>query len=100
MHAPDCALTLYATVDPVTLKQPLRCDCEESDGPAPIDEPVFPIDEPRPANVRPLHTGPSVTLTGDAARAYKQLQTAETALRAAQKRKDEALAAFLGAVTG
>lgn len=100
MHAPDCALTLYGHQDPNTLKQPLRCDCEESDGPAPVGEPVFPIDEPRPAIVRPLHTGPSVTLTGAAARAYQQLQAAETALRAAQKRKDEALAVFLGAVTG
>lgn len=98
MHAPDCALTLYGHQDPNTLKQPLRCDCEESDGPAPVAEPED--DDAPPANVRPLHTGPSVTLTGAAARAYQQLQSAETALRAAQKRKDEALAVFLGAVTG
>ncbi len=97
MHAPDCALTMYGHLDPATLKKPIICDCEESDGPAPVDEPE---QDDAPSNVRPLHTGPTVTLTGDAARAYKQLATAETALKAAQKRKDEALAAFLGAVTG
>ena len=97
MHAPDCALTLYGHVDPDTLKQPLRCDCEESDGPAPVAEAEGAVP---PTMHRPLHTGSSVTLTGAAARAYQQLQAAETALRAAQKRKDEALAVFLGAVTG
>lgn len=97
MHAPDCALTLYSHLDEAQLKQPLACDCEESEGPAPVE---FDVTEPDPpSNVRPLVTGPSVTLTGDAARAYKLLQTAETALKAAQKRKDEALRQFLEAVT-
>jgi hypothetical protein len=95
MHAPDCALTLYSHLDEAQLKKPLVCDCEESDGPAPVE----PVDDEPPSNVRPLVTGPSVTLTGDAARAYKLLQTAEAALKAAQKRKDEALKQFLEAVT-
>lgn len=101
-HSPDCAMVLYADIDPRTLKKPLECDGVECDG-QDDGEPVFPIDEPRPTetvdNVRPIRSGADVTLTGDAARTYKALQAAEGKLRAAQKVKDEALRAFLEAVT-
>lgn len=98
MHSADCAITLYAHLDPATLKQPLVCDCDASgddDGDAMPGEDE-PLVEPRSVT-RPLRPGGEVVLTGEVARAYKLLQGAETALQAAQKRKDEALRAFLEA---
>lgn len=97
MHAPDCALVIYSLVDPSTLKQPLSCDCEESE---PAGDTVTNDDDVEVSPTRPAPSGPTETLTGAAARTFKQLRTAETALKAAQKRKDDALAAFLAAVTG
>lgn len=104
MHSPDCALVQYAHIDPATLKKPLECDGVECDGQedSQTSDPVG-RDEFGPLRIEaphivPLNAGPSVTLTGDAARTYKALQTAEQALKAAQKRKDEALRAFLEAV--
>jgi len=96
-HSPDCALIQYGHLDPTTLKQPLICDCNAEDvgDPVPGEEPV----DEAPSNVRPIRSGNDVVLTGDAARAYRQLQKAEQALRGAQRSKDEALRAFLEAVT-
>lgn len=101
MHSPDCALVQYAHIDPATLKTPLECDGVECDGSddAQFTEPEQDEATPAPSNVRPIRSGSDVTLTGEAARTYKALQTAETQLKAAQKRKDEALRAFLEAVT-
>lgn len=100
-HSPDCAMVLYANIDPATLKRPLECDGVECDGadalPDVPDEP--PAEDETPSNVRPIRTADRVTLEGDAARAYRQLQKAEQALRGAQRSKDEALRAFLEAVT-
>lgn len=101
MHAPDCALVLYASVDPATLKQPLACDCEEGDAPPgldPVDDTEGPPAAPRQAPRQAV--SPKIVLTGAAASSYVQLRCAETELQAAQKRKDEALKAFLDAVTG
>ncbi len=98
MHAPDCALTIYGHLDEATLKQPLVCDCEESDGAGPTRDEADVDDVPHAIHARPGR-GPSITLTGSAATTYKLLQTAEGALRSAQKRKDDALKAFLEAVT-
>lgn len=97
-HSADCAMTLYAHLDPATLKQPLVCDCEADDGDAMPGE-IGPEPDDAPSNVRPIRSGADVVLTGEVARAYKLLQVAETGLRAAQKRKDEALRAFLEAAT-
>jgi hypothetical protein len=99
-HSPDCALVQYAHIDPATLKRPLECDGVECDNADPLpDVPDGPVDD-APSNVRPIRvTSDRVMLEGDAARAYRQLQSAEVALKAAQKRKDEALKAFLEAVT-
>ena len=96
-HSPDCALIQYGHLDPATLKQPLICDCNAEDvgDPVPGEEPVDDV----PSNVRPIRTADRVTLEGDAARAYRQLQKTEQALRGAQRSKDEALRAFLEAVT-
>lgn len=94
MHAPDCALVIYSLVDPATLKQPLTCDCEESEPDA------VPLDSDEPAELPRAPSGPTETLTGDAARTFKLLRSSEVALKAAQRRKDDALAAFLAAVTG
>ena len=99
-HKPDCAMSLYAHLDPATLKQPLVCDsdCDGSD-----DEgdamPGEDEQDDAPIPIRPARSSSDVVLTGDTARAYKALQTAETQLKAAQKRKDEALRAFLEAAT-
>lgn len=104
-HSPDCAMVLYADIDPRTLKKPLECDGVECDGQEQNDAPGAEyvgddaIEHIHAKNGHQVHTGPAVTLTGDAARTYKALQTAETQLKAAQKRKDEALRAFLEAVT-
>jgi len=100
-HSPDCALVLYASIDPATLKRPLECDGVECDGAhAMPDAPEeAPTEDDAPSNVRPIRSGNDVVLTGDAARAYRQLQKAEQALRGAQRSKDEALRAFLEAVT-
>jgi hypothetical protein len=98
-HSPDCALVQYANIDPATLKRPLECDGVECDGADALpDVPEEPVDD-APSNVRPIRSGNDVVLTGEAARAYKALQAAEVALKAAQKRKDDALRAFLEAVT-
>lgn len=98
-HKPDCAMSLYAHLDPATLKQPLVCDSDcdgsEDEGDAMPDE-VIEDDAPI-TPIRPARSSSNVVLTGDTARAYKALQTAETQLKAAQKRKDEALRAFLEA---
>lgn len=96
MHSPDCALVQYADIDPKTLKRPLECDGVECDGQDDAGEPVFPIDEPRPVAAT---TGPTATLTGEAARTFKAFQSAERELKAVQKRRDEALRAFTEAVT-
>lgn len=96
-HTADCAMTLYAHLDPATLKQPLACDCDADDDgdamPGELEQ------DDAPSNVRPIRSSADVVLTGETARAYKLLQVAETGLRAAQKRKDEALRAFLEAAT-
>jgi hypothetical protein len=99
-HSPDCALVQYANIDPATLKRPLECDGVECDGAHEMpDAPEEPPQDEEPSNVRPIRTGERVTLEGDAARAYRALQKAEQALRGAQRSKDEALRAFLEAVT-
>ena len=95
MHSPDCALVQYADIDPKTLKRPLECDGVECDGAD--DTQPEPLDEPTP--IRPLQAGPTATLTGDAARTFKAFQSAEVALKQAQKRRDDALRAFTEAVT-
>ena len=99
MHSPDCALVQYADIDPKTLKRPLECDGVECDG---QDEPPAGYDSEQPDEptpIRPLQSGPTATLTGDAARTFKAFQSAERELRTAQKRRDEALRAFTDAVT-
>lgn len=98
-HTADCAMTLYAHLDPSTLKQPLVCDCDMDD-----DGDAMPGEEPEqddaPSSVRTIRsTSGDVVLTGETARAYRLLQVAETGLRTAQKRKDDALRAFLEAAT-
>lgn len=100
-HKPDCAMSLYAHLDPATLKQPLVCDSDcdgsEDEGEAsPFDDGFAPVGD-SPIPIRPARSSTDVVLTGDTARAYKALQTAETQLKAAQKHKDEALRAFLEA---
>lgn len=98
MHSPDCALVQYADIDPKTLKRPLECDgveCDGQDG----NDPEIPDSSDETTPIRPLQSGPTATLTGDAARTFKAFQSAEVALKAAQKRRDEALRAFTEAVT-
>jgi len=97
-HSADCAMTLYAHLDPATLKQPLVCDCDADDDGDAMPGEVETDDAPL-ATVRPIRSTGDVVLTGDVARAYKLLQVAETGLRSAQKRKDDALRAFLEAAT-
>lgn len=82
-HTADCALIMYADVDPSTLKQPLMCDC---DGEPEADQPP------------PQQIGPTATLTGPAARALLLYRKAEREFRAAQTKRDAALAAFTEAV--
>jgi hypothetical protein len=97
-HSPDCALIQYADIPPAQLKRPLECDGVECEGAE--DLPDVPVDDDNEpiASVHPISSG-GVTLTGDEARAYRALKAAETALKAAQKRKDDALTAFLEAAT-
>lgn len=100
MHSPDCAIIQYASIDPATLKRPLECDGVECDGAnEPPDVAAATDEAEQPWDIRPINAGPTATLTGDAARTFKAFQSAEVALRAAQKRRDDALRAFTEAVT-
>lgn len=96
-------MVMYADTDPATLKRPLDCDgveCEGSDLVASMpDSATEEGSDDEPSNVRSINAGPTATLTGDAARTFKAFQSAEVALRAAQKRRDDALRAFTEAVT-
>lgn len=67
-HAPDCALVLYAGLNP---DKPQICDCEASDGDAPqaVEHDVDPRERQDAAPA-----GPVVTLTGGAARAFTEYQ--------------------------
>lgn len=104
MHSPDCALVQYADIDPKTLKRPLECDGVECDGSDDVQHGTeylgdAALEVAQALGHHQIHTGPTATLTGDAARTLKAFQSAEVALKAAQKRRDEALRAFTEAVT-
>ena len=101
MHSPDCALVQYADIDPRTLKRPLECDGVECDGQDTGTEYIgdAALEVAQAAGHHQIHTGPTATLTGDAASTFKAFQSAERELRAAQQRRDAALRAFTEAVT-
>jgi hypothetical protein len=96
-HAPDCALELYASHDPATLRTPLVCDCDQDDGP---DEPLErAVAQVALQGTRPRGAGAGqVVLTGAAAEAYEAFRAACSALKAAQEHHIAALARFTEAL--
>lgn len=89
-HTPDCALVLYARVDPVTLKAPLECDCDAGD-----DSETEPNDAEAAADhaagrVQP--SGPTAMLTGPAAIALNTYRKVAVEYRKVKARHDAALA--------
>ena len=89
-HTPDCALRLYAHVDPATLKTPLECDCDAGES-----QPTEPSEEEwdeAEVKARPTPSGPTATLTGPAAIALNAYRKVAVEYRKIKARHDAALA--------
>lgn len=91
-HTPDCALVLYAKVDPATLKVPLECDCDALECDAPCIDDQFEVDHDGVPVTRPQPSGPTATLTGPAAIALNAYRRVAVEYRKVKARHDAALA--------